>query len=244
MSTIKVRGVVIKESFTGEADKFITILCKDQGKIRAYAKGARNTNSKFLAGTQLFSYADFVLYERNDFLSVAQIDPIENFYKIRNHFEKLCCGSYLFELVDRNILPNEPCNDLMQILLKSLANLKKKNTEPGLIARIFELKFLEYEGYMPELNGCVVCGAMILGEMYFMREGIACPKCIGKEKAHRINSVTLRTIKYICTSERKDLFQFSVSKEVLKEMKAVSKIYMKEDYPYKSLELNEGDGTL
>ena len=244
LSIFKVRGIIIKESFMGEADKVVTILCKDIGKITAYAKGARKAKSKYLAGTQLFSYSDFVLYDGKKFFSVTQIDIIENFYELRNNFDKLCYGSYFFELIDRNILPNSSCNELIQVLLKSLSQLKKEESCAELVARIFELKFLEYDGYMPEMNSCVVCEADIATDVYFISDGIVCKKCIGHEITHKISPTTIYTIQYILTSELKNLFQFNVSKEILKELRKISKLYMNQDYPYKSLALIEGGDFL
>jgi DNA repair protein RecO (recombination protein O) len=53
MSYIKADGIVIKEVNTGEADRIVTILTKNRGKISAFAKNSRRPRSNLVAGTQI-----------------------------------------------------------------------------------------------------------------------------------------------------------------------------------------------
>jgi DNA repair protein RecO len=48
MIVSSIRGVVIKENFSGDSDKYIVIFAKNIGKISVFAKGARKLKSKFL----------------------------------------------------------------------------------------------------------------------------------------------------------------------------------------------------
>ena len=41
MIVSSIRGVVIKENFSGDSDKYIVIFAKNIGKISVFAKGAR-----------------------------------------------------------------------------------------------------------------------------------------------------------------------------------------------------------
>ena len=41
------RGVVLRTVKLGEADRIVTLLTRDHGKIRAVAKGVRRTKSRF-----------------------------------------------------------------------------------------------------------------------------------------------------------------------------------------------------
>ena len=63
MTISTIRGIVIKETFSGDSDKYIIIFAKDIGKVSVFAKGARKLKSKFLAGTALFTYGDFIVKE-------------------------------------------------------------------------------------------------------------------------------------------------------------------------------------
>ena len=41
MTISTIRGIVIKETFSGDSDKYIIIFAKDIGKVSVFAKGAR-----------------------------------------------------------------------------------------------------------------------------------------------------------------------------------------------------------
>ena len=53
---LSVVGMVINVMPIGEADKRITILTGEMGKISAFVKGARRPQSQFLASTNPFSF--------------------------------------------------------------------------------------------------------------------------------------------------------------------------------------------
>ena len=72
MTISTIRGIVIKETFSGDSDKYIIIFAKDIGKVSVFAKGARKLKSKFLAGTALFTYGDFIVKESREFLWIKE----------------------------------------------------------------------------------------------------------------------------------------------------------------------------
>ena len=84
MTISTIRGIVIKETFSGDLDKYIIIFAKDIGKVSVFAKGARKLKSKFLAGTALFTYGDFIVKESRGKYYLDSVDIIENFYGLRN----------------------------------------------------------------------------------------------------------------------------------------------------------------
>lgn len=245
METFKARGIIIKEMPVGESDKIVTILCKEIGKMSVFSRGARKPKSKLLAGTQLFSYSDFIIRRKGEYLYVDQIDLIENFYSICQDFDKMCYGSYFCEILNKVILENESCDNILHLMLKSLTVLKKGTIRAELVARIFELKLLDYEGYRPEIRNCISCDSAI-SVGFFTAEGVACKACYEGQKVVAksllVSETTLYTMEYIFLADIKSLFAFEVSDIVLVELKKVSRIYMMYNYEYnfKSLELVEG----
>ena len=154
MKTFKARGIVLRENPVGETDKYVDLLLKGIGKLSVSARGARKPGSKFLAGTQPFTYSDFVIYDSGKFNTMSQIDIIEGFYGLRNDYDKLCTGNYFLELCNKVIIPGEECDDLLLLLLKTLSALARDKVTPNIAARVFEVKFLQFNGYSPELEDC------------------------------------------------------------------------------------------
>ena len=55
MKQIVTRGIILSRTDFGEADRILTILTHEQGKIRGIAKGVRKVKSKLAGGIELFS---------------------------------------------------------------------------------------------------------------------------------------------------------------------------------------------
>src|SRR4051812_27782326 len=58
MKQIVTQGIVLTRTNYGEADRILTLLTPDQGKIRLIAKGVRKSKSKLAGGIELFSVSD------------------------------------------------------------------------------------------------------------------------------------------------------------------------------------------
>lgn len=150
MDPKKIRGVVIHENFSGESDKFLTIFAKDTGKISVFAKGARNTKSKFLAASALFTYGDYIIRTATKTPTLITADVIDNFYNIRNTYEATAFASFFTEFIDKMLIDNIPDNDALLLLIKALNRLSKGTPSPRLTSCIFQLRFLDIQGYRPD----------------------------------------------------------------------------------------------
>ena len=102
MGTEKLRGIVLREQAKGESNKQIVLLAQGVGRVLLSARGARRAKSKLLAATQLFCYADFVVYEGKGFYSVTQAELKNSFYGLRLDMDKFSEGMYLAELTERS----------------------------------------------------------------------------------------------------------------------------------------------
>ena len=227
MSTFKARGIIIKENLVGDNDKSLIILLKDYGKFTVWARNCRNGKSKLLAGSSLVTYADFIIYDNGRSLSINQIDIIENFYNITEDLDTLAYGTYFLEFVDKNTQEATPINDIMLLLLKSLLILSKTTVlSPKLIAKIFEIKFLQINGYMPIVNNCCYCNISTSNQndIYLGANGVVCKNCKSKEDGLlKISLNTALVINHILCSKINDLYKFNVSKSVLDELSLASK---------------------
>jgi DNA repair protein RecO (recombination protein O) len=244
MNIIKTKALVLREANFGEADKIITVLTKERGKIAISAKGARKPRSPFVAGTQQFCYCDFIVYDNKNVAILSQVEIIESFHNIRNDLFKISYAAYFMELIEKIIVEEVPSEQVLKLTLKTLQILNKTIYDPKLIARIYEFRLMELVGYMPETTQCTCCGKELEHNIYFSSEagGILCNDC-KKEfaKSIKISFGTLHTIQYILSSELSQLFKFSVSEAILQELTVISKDYISThiDAKFKTLEFLE-----
>lgn len=233
MSYVKVKGVVIKEVNTGEADKVITIFSKDQGKMSAIANGAKKTKSSLSAGTQFLCYCDFVLFKGRSMYSVSSCEIISPFYEIRNDIIKLTYAAHMTDILEDVIQENQPSSKLLKLFLNCLHILTKENRSPELVTRIFELRLLAMQGYMPYVHGCLVCGGGEFSQMAFSFKkcGFICTDkaCRSNDEyALQLSVGAAKTIFFIVNATLEEAFSFAVSDDVLQEISKVSKRYLKE----------------
>ncbi|MDQ2085987.1 DNA repair protein RecO [Herbivorax sp. ANBcel31] len=229
MSYVKTTGIVIKEVHTGEANKIVTLFTRNMGKVSGSAKGARRPKSRFVAGTQLLCYSDFVLFKGKEMYSINSCDVIEPFYNIRNSIEKLTCAAHMTEIINDIVQENQQATKLLKLFLNSLHMLSNSNRPILQILTIFEMKLLSILGYAPWVGGCLNCENKEFGDMLFSFEkcGFICEKCASLDKgAVQLSEGATKAIYYIVCSNMKNIFNFEVSNRVLNELRRVSKTYL------------------
>ncbi len=214
----KLTGIVLKEKEHGESSKQIFVLAKQVGKICLFAKGARKPKSKLLAGTQSFCFCDFFVYEGRGFRSITQVEPIETFYDMRTDMDRFAYGSYLLELMERTCQEGMEQDDVLELLLRTFWQMTRHQYSPQLSAVIFGLKFLEYSGWMPDMEHCAVCGEETANADFFSLQagGVVCAShcsnCIS------ISSGARKAMQYVFEHKGQSLYQFRLSQEVLNEL--------------------------
>lgn len=225
MGTEKLRGIVIREQVKGESNKQIVLLAKGLGRVVLSARGARNAKSRLLAATQLFCYADFVVYEGKGFYSITQAELLNSFYGLRLDIDKFSEAMYLTELVDRSCPAGMEQDEVLELLYYAFLVMDKGTLPPKLVSRIFELKLLQINGlFAPE--ECNICGKTE-GDLYFDgRTG-----AFYCEEHRTANSILVyeavrKAFCFVLEKEGKAVFGFHLSEEALEQMTVILRNYM------------------
>ena len=69
-------GVVLRTAKLGEADRILTLLTRDHGKVRAVAKGVRRTKSRFGGRLEPFMRVALLIAEGRSLDVVSQAESI------------------------------------------------------------------------------------------------------------------------------------------------------------------------
>ena len=226
MTTFKTRGLVLREYESGESDKRILLLCKGHGRLVVHARGARKVKSKFLAASQMLTYGDYVIVDgkHKQFLSLAQAEVIENFYPIRQDYDKLCYAQNILDVCEKTIPQNTPCDELLRLALKALQHISYNKMAPEQIVRVFLFRFFLFYGIAPEMECCSSCGDTLGTSALFGREGLFCLHCQSPE-AIPLSKAAQSAIRHILTSDLKSAFLFEVEETVLDELGYAAQIY-------------------
>ncbi len=159
MSLYRDQAVVIRTQKLGEADRIITMLTREHGRIRCVAKGVRRTKSKFGARLEPGSHIDVQLFIGKTFDTVTQVEAIENFGdELSRDYRRWTMSSAILETAERfTSQEREPALQEYQLVVGALRALAESRHDPSLILDAFLLRSLALGGYAPSMTICSRC---------------------------------------------------------------------------------------
>ncbi len=215
------RGLILQETEVGNGNKILTIFSKDYGKVAVKANGAKKATSKFLAGTQLFTYCDYVVTKKNNFYFLTSAEVIRSFYKVTEDYETLCCALSAVEIINKNTQDNFEANDELLLLINTL-NALCKTKVPKLILSVFIMKYMQVVGLEPYLENCSMCQDE-LEVYYFGFEGLICSECGEGEDVIKVNKNIVNTLEKLFITEMNDIFKDLSTMKTHKEVAVLFK---------------------
>jgi DNA repair protein RecO (recombination protein O) len=157
MTLYRDHGVVLRSWKLGEADRIVSIITRENGKVRAVAKGVRKPSSRFGARLEPTCHLALQLYRgRGDLDTVTQVETIDRFASLRQDLDRWARASAMLEAVEQVSPEREPNEALFEMLVRALRTLT--SSESPLVVAGFFLKLLALEGFEPVVEMCVSCG--------------------------------------------------------------------------------------
>lgn len=159
MSLYRDEGVVLRVQKLGEADRIITLLTRQHGRVRAVAKGVRRTRSKFGATVEPFSHVDLQLFEGRNLDIVTQAESLTSYGdRLVGDYGRYTAGTAVLETAERlTAEEREPALRLFLLVLGALRAMSER--DPSLVLDAFLLRAMAVSGYAPALSDCARCGA-------------------------------------------------------------------------------------
>ncbi len=203
MSVFKAEAIVLKQFDLGEADKIITFYTKENGKIRAVARGVRKARSSISGLVLPFSYNLVTFYRGRSLDRINQIENIFSFSRLREDLSLMAYASFMAELVEKVSLEDQPNQELFSLLLASFHHLLKNGKERyNYIELTFKVHLLVILGLKPEINKCICCGNSYNSTESNLfnvgQGGVICHNCYPElEKVQQISGEALQIMKRV-----------------------------------------------
>ncbi len=173
-------AIVLRTHKLGEADRIVTMLTKNHGKVRAVAKGVRRTTSRIGARMEPFMLADVQLYEGRNLDIVSQVEMREPYARrIAADYALFTAATAMVETADKLVdHEKEPALQQYRLLHGALGALSRREHDPGSLLDSFLLRSLAIAGYAPSFGDCAVCGKAGPHRAFAIAEGGAvCEDC-------------------------------------------------------------------
>lgn len=152
MKQFSTKAVILTRTDYGEADRIITFLTPEQGKVRAMAKGVRRAKSKLAGGIELFSVSDITYIKgRGDLHTLVSTRLDIHFGNIVRDIDRTMLGYDMLKILSR-VLEDEGGPEYYELLVNSLAALDTLEAPKDLAEASYLLQLMRLLGHLPNFT--------------------------------------------------------------------------------------------
>lgn len=223
------QALVLRVTPYKDHDALLTLLTPRDGRLTAKARGLRRKNSPLVAPCQLLALAEFTLFENNGMYTVNEAQSINLFHGLRKDLVKLSLGSYfaqVAEVISQEDLPNP---ELLSLVLNCLYVLSDTDKSTQQVKAVFELRCACLAGFTPDLTGCHICDNRDADRFDVSAGILECSSC-RSAASDGLRMPVLPAIRdamrYIVFCDRKRLFAFDTSQQILQMLSQISEVYL------------------
>lgn len=152
MKQIVAQGIVLARTDFGEADRIITILTRDEGKIRGMAKGVRRVKSKLAGGIELFSVSHISFIRgKSDIHTITSTKLDKHYGNIVKDINRTMFTYEVLKTINR-LTEDSADSDYFDLLRQMLESLNDLKLDQSIIQFWFNLQLLNLAGHTPNLK--------------------------------------------------------------------------------------------
>ena len=208
MPRFSTSAILLRKIDFGDYDVIINFFTLDRGKFSAIAKSAKKSTKRFSGILELFSALNIVceIGRRKGLPILQEAGLTHAFSKIRTDIQKTAYASYWAEIINEWMEEGERQQDLYSLLLYALTELDRERLPPESLSIFFQLKFLIYAGYAPNLKECTVCRKTVEEiketriRFDLKKGGLICSQCRSGDSSHI--QLQKGTVKHLLWIER------------------------------------------
>jgi DNA repair protein RecO (recombination protein O) len=149
---VTTKGIVLSRTDYGEANRILTLLTPDQGKLRLMARGVRKPKSKLAGGIELFSASDITFMQgRGEIGTLISSRLITHYGTIVKDIDRVQLGYDLIKMLNR-ATEDQPEPEYFALLEQAFQALDDAGIGLDLIRLWFEAALLRQAGHSPNLR--------------------------------------------------------------------------------------------
>jgi DNA repair protein RecO (recombination protein O) len=171
-------AIVLRTYPMREADLLVTLLTREEGKVRGVARSAKKSKRRFSGALEPLTYVR-AYYDDREGQELARLDacdvldsPLLN----EVSYPRAVALGHVAELLDE-FLPDREANDAVFRLALSVLGVLR-GPAIWMPLTYFDLWLTRLLGFLPELSACLSCGVDLEGSRAFfhaLADGLMCP---------------------------------------------------------------------
>lgn len=152
MKTLAAFGIILRRIDYGEADRIITLLTDDYGKIRVMAKGVRRQKSKMAGGIELFSVSEIHFIKgKGDIDTLVSSRLATHYGAIVKDLGRTQASYEALRLIDK-VVEDRAGSEYFSVLNETLAAYNDERIPPALTELSFAMRLLQGLGHVPDFS--------------------------------------------------------------------------------------------
>jgi len=222
------RGLVLREVKYREADRILTVLTEDEGKLTVRARGALRKGCRYGAATQLLSFSEMTLFGNRGRWTLNEGNTAEQFLGLRDDLAGFALGSYFAELLETVSDEDESDPALLQLGLNALFALSRGLYPAEHIKAAFELRLACLAGFRPALDGCGRCQLPDPTQPWFGTDAgsVYCASCREGRPGLPLCGASLAAMRYVVYAPARKIFSFTLDEAGAARFYAVCEAYI------------------
>jgi DNA repair protein RecO (recombination protein O) len=183
MPVHELEAIILRQYALSDADRVIVALSREQGKVRAAARGIKKPRSPLAGCLEPSNHVRLELWVREgrDLGRVRGAELIHSFLGRTPDYGRMCVFSYFAELVGE-LVPEGQSSPAMFRLLLACQHAAEARPSSRALVRYFEVWGLKLGGLLPNYAYCSGCGKCVKDAGFFawIEAGQArCAACAG-----------------------------------------------------------------
>lgn len=191
-------AIVLRHVNYGEADRIVTVLTPDHGRLKGFARGARSSRRRF--GPALEPFAEIRLRwsarPGGELVNLHEAELVSLRLGLRRDLDTLALAGHACELTEALFADAVGAAEAYGLLRAFLDHLDGEGAA-ATSRLLFELRLLALAGLIPHLQHCAACfGPLPDGPVGFAAAagGSLCPACGGATAALKVDRLTLGSL--------------------------------------------------
>lgn len=159
-SSHKLRALVLSRKKIGEADRLVTFFTKEQGLLRAIAKGVRKIPSSRGGHLEPFTSVHVLLHESKAGSYVGAIETEEYFRDLHSDNDALLRARRAVYALLKLFDVEQQLPEVFDAFVHAWQELPRLSLEKRrLLESSLHVRMMQSAGLMPELRACAECGS-------------------------------------------------------------------------------------
>ncbi len=158
-------AIILRSYPLGEADRLVSFLTRQFGRIRGVAPGAKRTKSSFGGALEPLTHVriSFAERETRDLVRLRHCDILESFLEAHADYDCAVALGLLAEITDAVLPEREPSDPAFRLLLVCAREVqRRKAVQPAVL--YFALWTVRLAGWLPPMRECRKCSRAVTTE--------------------------------------------------------------------------------